>query len=790
MKLTKRVMCIFVATVILLSLLVSPCAMSSDGLHNVCAAGGGLTAVSIQTPAAADNCSPDYEKSHYVMLTQEVSIDDVNTAGSYEHGIMWKRIEGSKISKNEKFTFGDTYELHIILKPNTGYQLPDEISAYNIVFRGVDLEHAAYLNSMSNNRKEAVFFVTAKYGFSSMDIEIEQPVAGDNPIKNVSMVDQLPKKSFYKEYVDSIDISDTWYESSNGNNYTKMQPDDVYKEGYYYKTSAAKKIVKELKDNFLNPISGTIDGDLTGAYDVNDQIVMTMNYCEAAYTYSKNLWNQFDSTANESFVNGDFYIGKPNPSPIREIYIKGYIPPTTGLTKSYNNYASEKASDYEIYSSVNSDTIKNGISWSEVKGGGETALKVNETVKFVKDRAYWTRIHVKAKKSEGFLKDVSKIKAKVGGFDAVVSESEIPGVVIVTVKNVALDPITEFKYTVSEPEIGKEPGKLTFETTPEGAISYLKEFDTAGYWQVSDDGKSYTDMTEGAKFEAGKYYRTNAVIKHRSKILSRLIMSDDIINKNKSYRLGSVATFVNGRDINNEGVLDAEKYIVFGPLEEKKVDAKTDSKIDSKTDSKTETSTTDAKQPSKDSTSDNNYVEGVGTFSPNGKTLTDDDGKKYRVSETVKTKELRTGVKIADKKSGGKYRITKITKKKGVVTGGTVEYMAPYNKNCKLISATGIVKLAGVKFKVTSIAQNCAKGCTKLNKVILGIYITSIGKNAFKDCSKLRIITIKSTRITKIGANAFKGINKKATINVPKTKKKVYIKLLKGKGQPKTTKIK
>lgn len=62
--------------------------------------------------------------------------------------------------------------------------------------------------------------------------------------------------------------------------------------------------------------------------------------------------------------------------------------------------------------------------------------------------------------------------------------------------------------------------------------------------------------------------------------------------------------------------------------------------------------------------------------------------------------------------------------------------------------------------------------------------------NAFKDCSKLRIITIKSTRITKIGANAFKGINKKATINVPKTKKKVYIKLLKEKGQPKTTKIK
>ena len=54
----------------------------------------------------------------------------------------------------------------------------------------------------------------------------------------------------------------------------------------------------------------------------------------------------------------------------------------------------------------------------------------------------------------------------------------------------------------------------------------------------------------------------------------------------------------------------------------------------------------------------------------------------------------------------------------------------------------------------------------------------------------MKSITIKSKKLSKVGAGAFKGINKKATISVPKAKKKAYTKLLKGKGQAKTVKIK
>ena len=209
------------------------------------------------------------------------------------------------------------------------------------------------------------------------------------------------------------------------------------------------------------------------------------------------------------------------------------------------------------------------------------------------------------------------------------------------------------------------------------------------------------------------------------------------------------------------------------------------SKKETKTDSQL-SSTTEQK------TSEQKKVNGVGTFSSDGKTLIDENGIKYKVSEKVTSKELKKNLKIADKKSGGKYKIIKLVKNKktGKITSGMVEYVAPYNKNCKTISATGKVKLAGVTFTVARLGNNCAKGCKKLTKVVIGENITTIGKNAFSGCNKLKSITVKSKKLKKVGIGAFKGINKKATIKVPKSKCALYKKLFKGKGQAKTVKIK
>ena len=157
----------------------------------------------------------------------------------------------------------------------------------------------------------------------------------------------------------------------------------------------------------------------------------------------------------------------------------------------------------------------------------------------------------------------------------------------------------------------------------------------------------------------------------------------------------------------------------------------------------------------------------------------------------MKQSDLKPNQKIADKKSGGKYQIIKVKKdkKNGKVVGGYLKYVAPYNKNCKLISATGKVKLAGVTFTVTVIGADCAKGCKNLKSIVIGKGVTTIGNNAFKGCSKLTSVRITSKNLKKIGTGAFKGTTAKTKYKVPKNKLSKYSKMIYKAGANKKAKI-
>lgn len=172
----------------------------------------------------------------------------------------------------------------------------------------------------------------------------------------------------------------------------------------------------------------------------------------------------------------------------------------------------------------------------------------------------------------------------------------------------------------------------------------------------------------------------------------------------------------------------------------------------------------------------------------------------------------------------------------GTAGAAEVQFVGTLTKTAKSVTIPDTIKADGISYKVTSIADNAFKGSKKLTSVKLGSNITTIGKNAFSGCVKLKTvklnaglqvidngafsgcsalksltvpggvntigakafnncknlkkITIKSTELKKVGAKAFKGINAKATIKVPKKQLKTYQKLLKGKGQAKTVKIK
>ena len=159
------------------------------------------------------------------------------------------------------------------------------------------------------------------------------------------------------------------------------------------------------------------------------------------------------------------------------------------------------------------------------------------------------------------------------------------------------------------------------------------------------------------------------------------------------------------------------------------------------------------------------------------------------MAEKMTADQLTKNAMIAYKASAGKYKITAVTMKNGKVVGGTVSYNKPYNKNCKTATVGATVDIAGVTFKVATIANNAFRGCKKLTKVTIGKNITKIGSNAFNGCSKLKNVIFKTSKLKKIGKNAFKGVKAKAKFKVPKKKLKKYKKIIKKAGAPKKAKI-
>ena len=153
--------------------------------------------------------------------------------------------------------------------------------------------------------------------------------------------------------------------------------------------------------------------------------------------------------------------------------------------------------------------------------------------------------------------------------------------------------------------------------------------------------------------------------------------------------------------------------------------------------------------------------------------------------ETPAVKTPKKGDIVTDDKKTGSYIITSSEKKE-------VAYVAPANKNAKTITIPATIKVKGVTYKVTKIADNSFKNNNKITKITIGENIVSIGKNAFYGCKKLKTITIRSKKLTSktVSKNAFKGLTKITTIKVPRKKLTAYKKLLKKKGLSSKVKVK
>lgn len=138
------------------------------------------------------------------------------------------------------------------------------------------------------------------------------------------------------------------------------------------------------------------------------------------------------------------------------------------------------------------------------------------------------------------------------------------------------------------------------------------------------------------------------------------------------------------------------------------------------------------------------------------------------------------GAVIQNPSTGDTYKV--------ISQGRTVEYRGSANQNKKTVNVPDTVVVDGIRYQVTSIANNVFKNNKKLTSVVIGRNVTKIGKKAFFGCQKLKKVTIKTTKLkTKtVGAKAFTKAGSKnyskLTVKVPKKCKKTYPKILKKRG--------
>jgi hypothetical protein len=155
--------------------------------------------------------------------------------------------------------------------------------------------------------------------------------------------------------------------------------------------------------------------------------------------------------------------------------------------------------------------------------------------------------------------------------------------------------------------------------------------------------------------------------------------------------------------------------------------------------------------------------------------------------DTGTTDVLSKGEIITDGKSKAEYKVTSIDGKTP-----TVSYVRPGNSKITTVSIPKTIRVGGITYSVTAIADNAFKNCKKLKKITIGGNVITIGKNVFNGDKKLKTIVIKTNKLTSksVSKKSFAGVSSKVTIKVPKSKVKAYTKLFRSRGLSKKVKVK
>ena len=148
------------------------------------------------------------------------------------------------------------------------------------------------------------------------------------------------------------------------------------------------------------------------------------------------------------------------------------------------------------------------------------------------------------------------------------------------------------------------------------------------------------------------------------------------------------------------------------------------------------------------------------------------------VKQSSVPKTEKKDSKLTDE-SGATYKVTGTTDKKPTVT-----YISTKKTGKASITIPSSIEVNGVKYQVTSIADNAFRKNKKLKKITIGKEIVSIGKRAVEGCKNLKEIVIETEKLKAktVGKKAFAKTSSEVVVNVPKKKAKEYKKLLRKRG--------
>ena len=116
--------------------------------------------------------------------------------------------------------------------------------------------------------------------------------------------------------------------------------------------------------------------------------------------------------------------------------------------------------------------------------------------------------------------------------------------------------------------------------------------------------------------------------------------------------------------------------------------------------------------------------------------------------------------------------------------GKTATLKAPEKKTAVSLTVPATVRVNGIRYRVTAIADAACRGMKQLKELRIGKYVRQIGRKAFYSCVALKNITLltKKLKASTVGTNAFRGIAEKAVVICPEGKAESYKEMLRTRG--------